>query len=404
MTAASPAHVVLLVDDQPMVGALIRRILQQEPDLELHYCQDPMAAPTIAEQIRPSVILVDLRMPDLDGLALTRCLRAVPTTAGVPIVVLSSYEGSDIKSDAFAAGANDFLVKLPGREELLARLRYHSGAYLASLERDEIARALQASQDALVRANTELRHVNRKLNAFVGMAAHDLRTPLGSILSLSRFLAQAPDATRSAEHVVFLTAIRSSAEFMLQLVGDLVDASAIDAGELRLEKRSVDPAALVRVSLLLNRPLAAARGVDVALEVGDDPGAVLADADKLRQVLDTLIANAVEYSPHGATVTVRLHRTDDEVRLAVADRGPGIPASEIPALFRATGRTSVRPAGAEGSTGLGLLIAQRVVTGHGGRIWVESTVGDGSTFHVALPAAAARAGEAAAMPASVGLA
>src|ERR1700722_5729235 len=113
---------VLLVDDQAMVAQAGRRLLADLPDIDLHYCSDPSEAISEANKIRPSVILQDLVMPSIDGLELVQLFRANPATAETPIIVLSSEEDPEIKSQAFAAGANDYLVKLPDKMELIARI------------------------------------------------------------------------------------------------------------------------------------------------------------------------------------------------------------------------------------------------------------------------------------------
>jgi len=147
---------VLLVDDQAMIGEAIRRALHGQPNMEFHYCGDPGRAVEIAETIRPTVILQDLVMPNVDGLALVRQYRSHPLTRDIPIIVLSTKEEATIKSDAFAAGANDYLVKLPDSVELIARIRYHSKGYLTKLQRDQAYRALRESQQALLERNIEL--------------------------------------------------------------------------------------------------------------------------------------------------------------------------------------------------------------------------------------------------------
>ncbi len=147
---------VLLVDDQVMVGEAIRRALAHEGDIDFHYCGDPAEAVQVAERIRPSVILQDLVMPGVDGLALVRLYRANPATRQIPVIVLSTKEEATVKRAAFAAGANDYLVKLPDNIELIARLRYHSRAYLTLLQRDAAFQALRESQQELVQKNVEL--------------------------------------------------------------------------------------------------------------------------------------------------------------------------------------------------------------------------------------------------------
>ena len=155
-SADSSDIMVLLVDDQAMIGEAVRRALFGQPRLQFHYCGDPAQALQIAEQIKPTVILQDLIMPGVDGLALVREYRARRATRDIPIIVLSTREDPPIKSDAFAAGANDYLVKLPDKVELLARIRYHSLAYLNLLQRGEAFRALRESQQQLMRINLEL--------------------------------------------------------------------------------------------------------------------------------------------------------------------------------------------------------------------------------------------------------
>ncbi len=155
--------IVLLVDDQPFVAEVLRRFLANEHNLMLHYCADPNEAIATAEHVRPTVILQDLVMPGIDGLALVSRFRANPTTKGTPIIVLSSKEDPETKSLAFSLGANDYLVKLPEPLEFVARVRYHSNACLSRRQRDEAFSALRRSQQQLLESNTALLATNQKL-------------------------------------------------------------------------------------------------------------------------------------------------------------------------------------------------------------------------------------------------
>jgi two-component system chemotaxis family response regulator WspR len=153
------AAMVLLVDDQAMIGEAVRRALAGQPEMDLHYCANPAEAVATAKGVKPTVILQDLVMPGIDGLELVRRYRADPATSLIPIIVLSTKEEPAIKSEAFKAGANDYLVKLPDRIELIARIRYHSKAYLNQLQRDEAYRALRESQRQLMQSNLELQRL-----------------------------------------------------------------------------------------------------------------------------------------------------------------------------------------------------------------------------------------------------
>jgi two-component system, chemotaxis family, response regulator WspR len=160
---------VLLVDDQIMVGEGIRRMLADQPNFDFHVCHDPHIALATAKRLKPTVILQDLVIQGADGLNLIRQYRADPVTSTIPVIVLSSREEPLIKSEAFKAGANDYLVKLPDKIELVARLRYHSRAYLNQLQRDQSYHALRESQRQLVEMNVELQRLSC-IDALTGLS------------------------------------------------------------------------------------------------------------------------------------------------------------------------------------------------------------------------------------------
>jgi two-component system chemotaxis family response regulator WspR len=148
--------VVLLIDDQALVENRVKNLLKNDPDITLHYCQDPAAAIAQALKIKPTVILMDLVMPNIDGLTLCRVFRDTKEVADIPIVMLSANDDVQTKAHSFASGANDYLVKLPEPIEFVARIRYHSKSYSIKLERDEAYEALCQSQVALEAVNVRL--------------------------------------------------------------------------------------------------------------------------------------------------------------------------------------------------------------------------------------------------------
>ena len=157
--------VVLLVDDQQLVGEAIRRMLVDEPDIEYQYCSKGSLAVETAERLKPTVILQDLVMPDVDGLTLVGRYRASSVVRDTPVIVLSSKEDPTIKRDAFQGGANDYLVKLPDAIELVARIRLHSKMFVTQIQRDEAYRSLTESQRQLVISNGQLEDRVRELQA-----------------------------------------------------------------------------------------------------------------------------------------------------------------------------------------------------------------------------------------------
>jgi phosphoserine phosphatase RsbU/P len=154
---------VLLIDDQPMIGEAVRRMLAGEPDVVFHYCRDAAKALDEAHRVEPTVILQDLVMPEIDGLTLVKMFRANEPTRETPMIVLSTKEEPTVKAEAFSLGANDYIVKLPDRLELLARIRYHSKGYINLLQRNEAYDALQESQRRLASEIKQAAHYVRSL-------------------------------------------------------------------------------------------------------------------------------------------------------------------------------------------------------------------------------------------------
>jgi sigma-B regulation protein RsbU (phosphoserine phosphatase) len=167
--------VVLLVDDQPMIGEAIRRTLAGEADIDFHFSREAARALDEADRVKPTVILQDLVMPEIDGLSLVKKFRAHETTRETPLIVLSTKEEPAVKAEAFALGANDYIVKFPDRLELLARIRYHSKGYIALLQRNEAFDALVESQHRLA---NEMKQAARYVQSLLPerLAKGDIRT------------------------------------------------------------------------------------------------------------------------------------------------------------------------------------------------------------------------------------
>lgn len=258
---------------------------------------------------------------------------------------------------------------------------------------DEISRLnneLIAAQRQLARKNAELERLNQLKNQFLGMAAHDLRNPLAAIGAYSELLQDEDLGLSPAERSEFLRDIFRLSRFMNNLVDDLLSVTAIEAGQLQLQLAEVDLTHLVQRNIARHRLLAAHKEIDILLQVGAEDGVsrlppLWLDAAKIEQVLDNLVSNAVKFSPPRAQVQVRLSAERDAALLAVQDQGPGISPAEIERLFQPFGRGSARGTGGERSTGLGLVIAKRIVEGHQGRIWLTSEAGAGAIFFVSLP-------------------
>ena len=240
-------------------------------------------------------------------------------------------------------------------------------------------------QRELTRKNTELERLNELKNKFLGMAAHDLRNPIGVIMGYSDYLLEDLENQLSGNQIKMLNTIQQSSEFMLNLLEDLLDIAAIESGKLLLEVQNTDLQQLVINNANLNGILAAKKNINIQVETYGIIPEVKIDVNKIEQVMNNLISNAIKYSMQGSFVKVNISLDDAYIIVAVTDQGQGIPAAEMEKLFKPFQRTSVKATEGEKSTGLGLSIVRNIVIGHGGKIWVESKVGEGSTFFFSLP-------------------
>jgi PAS domain S-box-containing protein len=237
----------------------------------------------------------------------------------------------------------------------------------------------------LKQASAELERLDRLKTQLLGMAAHDLRNPICSILAVAEFLCNEEATVVREEQLGLLSAIRSSSEFMLQVIDDSLNLDTIGSGNLQLNRRPSNLRKLLEHSVGLNAKLARRKHVHVVLQIESALPKLSLDEGKIEQVLNNLIANAVKFSHPEAAVEVRAWTQDSGVIVSVQDQGPGIPEAERAKLFQPYGPTSVRSTTGERSTGLGLAISRKIVKGHRGHIWVESQLGVGSVFFFMLP-------------------
>lgn len=237
----------------------------------------------------------------------------------------------------------------------------------------------------LHKQNADLVRLNQEKNQFLGMAAHDLRKPIGLILTYCEFLQDEAAQDLDTEHQTFLSTIHHTSLFMKNLVDDFLDVSAIEARRFDLDLQPADMPKVLSRSLEINRLQAKKKGVALQVEMAPCPEPAVIDAAKIEQAVTNLVSNAIEYSREGDTVRVRLLCRQDHLIFSVEDNGPGMSLQDMEKLFTPFGRTRTKKTAGEKSTGLGLLITHKIVTAHKGTLHVDSTTDRGTTITVKLP-------------------
>ncbi|WP_420715233.1 ATP-binding protein [Corallococcus sp. BB11-1] len=371
---------ILVADDNADMRHYLTRLLA--PHWSVETATHGLQALAAARANPPDLILSDVMMPGMNGMELIQALRQDERTRTIPLVLLSARAGEEATIEGLRSGADEYLVKPFSSNELLARV---NAQLTVSRLRQEALRAERMHAQETARLLEASRRATRAREETLAVVSHDLRSPLTAIGTsaelLQRALGNDERETRLRKHT---DAIRRSVGRMNLLIADLLDLASIDAGTLSIDVHPQTVEELVRETRELFAPQAADKGLRFTVDMA--PGLVLrCDKERILQTLGNLLSNAIKFTPHGGSVGLRVETQagSRDVRFGVADTGPGVAPGVQSHIFDRYWHAAQKQR--EGH-GLGLSIAKGIVEGHGGRIWVESEEGRGSTFWFSLPA------------------
>lgn len=360
MNMSAPTTTILIVDDEiSNINVLIDLLQNQFRTLVAK--SGTCALKIMQTDPQPDLVLLDIMMPNMDGFEVCQRLQADPKTAEIPIIFITGKESAQDETKGLELGAVDFIRKPFSPPVVLARIQIHL--------------ALQQQKIDLIQLNT-------LKNRFLGMAAHDLRSPLNSIYGYSDILLTM--SLPEMEKRQYIQTIHDASHQMLNLINDLLDISVIESGHFNLRSTLANLAELVAARLQLIRLTADKKGVQIITDLQSTP-LISFDVDRMAQVIDNLISNAIKFTPSDSTITLLTGQEGERVFFQVIDQGKGIPDTERHRLFMAFQKLSIRPTANEKSTGLGLSIVKNIMDAHQGEITVVNGSEQGAIFTCYLP-------------------
>lgn len=371
---------LLSIEDNPVDSYLIRAtfsaLARRRPaaTFEITQAKSLAAGLEAMKQHPPHVVLVDLWLPDAGGPEAVARLREL--RPDVPILVLTGRDDEALAHRALQAGAQDYLVKGRLDMQLLDRVVLHA------IERQRLASAL---------ARAHARELERR-DEFLSHVSHELRTPLSAIQQFASILHDGLAGDLAPRQVECVEVLQRNASHLRRMVDDLLDVARADAGRLAVRRAPVDLGPVIEQTLGDLQARVDEKGLSLVTKLGAARTAY-ADPMRIGQVLGNLVENAVKFTPRGGRVEVVLADGldggmdgDDVLRLSVLDDGCGIEPGELPSVFGRLRQAQDAPEHASRKgLGLGLHICREIAELHGGWIWAESTPGEGSAFHLALP-------------------
>lgn len=417
---------VLVVEDSPTQALFLQESLE-EFHIHARIAIDGLEALQEIKRSLPDVIISDIQMPRMDGYELCKRVKEEFAPKNIPVILLTSLSDPMDVIRGMESGGDSFLTKpcqinfllstiwdviknnQLNRETSLKRqlefffqgkhhsiqtnheqisgllLSTYSNAIQKNLELEKAYSKLNQVYEELKQKNQELKKLNQQKNQFLGMAAHDLRNPLGVITEYSRLLIMTLEGKTDEKSLKMLTRIKASSALMLDLVNDFLDISVIESGIVSLRLSSVDFPNLVQENLSILKPLADKKGVYLSFKCPSDTPTVNCDPSKIIQVLNNLVTNAIKFSYPGQTIDIEVIPHEKKLELQVRDQGMGIAPEFKERLFQPLSKGGLAGTAGEKGTGLGLVIAHKIIEAHKGSIQVESKVGEGSVFLVTLP-------------------
>jgi signal transduction histidine kinase len=376
-----PIH-VLAIDDEENILATLQRHFLTEPYKLVTTTQMGQAWEILSRE-KIKVVISDQRMPGVSGVQFLKDVKE--KYPDVMRILLTGHADMQAAEEAVnQGGVYRFLTKPWNVEDIRATVRKAIENHDLIVENRKLFDETRAANARLIQANTDLQKLYDKQKEFTSTVSHELRTPLASIkMALDIILSGTPGPLTSGQSD-FLGRAKANVDRLNRLINDILDLSKMESGRILMKIQPGDLNQTVAESLVPQESVARAKGIGLSCEIDPALGPVMFDKDRMLQVLYNLVGNAIKFTEKGAVkVLVKGDLQANTVRITVEDTGPGIKPEDIPKLFEKF--QQLESSSKVGGTGLGLVIVKTIIECHGGKVWIESNVGEGSRFIFLMP-------------------
>jgi two-component system, sensor histidine kinase and response regulator len=360
-----PYNKILIVDDIPKNIQVVATNLQNA-GYDISFAQDGQKALSLCEEESFDLILLDIMMPDMDGIEVCRRLKQHEKFQDIPVIFLTAKTDSDCITKAFEAGGVDYITKPFKTAELMARVKNH----LTLQEQKKQLKQLVATKDK-----------------FFSIISHDLKSPFTGLLGFSELLLEESRKSENQAFEHYYQLIYQSAKQGYELLVSLLEWARTQSDSVPFQPDNLPLKDVVQNTIHLLGNFAKEKQIEIVFEPDDIQ--VYADKNMIKSILRNLINNAIKYTDRNGEIRIKTRQNDDSTCISISDNGIGIKQEKLKDLFRIDKKTSTRGTNKETGTGLGLIICKEFVDQHGGTISVTSEEGKGSTFTFTLPKQAA---------------
>ncbi len=374
---------VLIVDDVPHNIQIIASILNKK-GYEISFANNGLRALKIAEKLKPDLILLDIMMPEMDGIETCKHLKNNPSTKDIPVIFLTAKSQSEDIIRGLNCGAVDYVTKPFNNAELLQRVLTH-------LELKSSKDQLQKYIKLINKQKTDLQHKNGELEELVKMkdrifsiVAHDLKNPFNSLIGFTELLLDDLEEYNVEQVTRMVSLINDTANKGYLLLQNFLEWTMIQSGRMSYRPELIDVPKIVSDAIMLHQSTAVNKNINIINHI-ESQSQMYADENMMASVVRNLISNALKYTPKGGEVLINSITDENQIIINVTDTGIGIDDTHQKEIFQKDERKSSVGTDGEKGTGLGMLLCRDFVKTNGGEIWVKSEKGKGSTFSFSIP-------------------